>query len=937
MIDRSVFLKIQKTRNAEDFSDIKNELVKKTTIKEKSLIQAVSLYHSAIKYIEPAVSAYFGNSSQKGSINIVFNQEAIELISKSTSSTFKKELLSGKIKRSYLKDNHPNFICANNASIYYQTANNLIDKIEKGILYFALMSNFHVRSYVLDEISSLDIFSRRYQLGAHLRYARLCVDRDGSVIILSDSDCRLLVDSFLKKSEAMMIGNGESLDRASFMHSAPIVNSISKIVNSISKRDLAYIEALNIVSEFKMIEVNLPEYGVNRIEKRRVPKKELHEGAIDNYIIMSKAILKPEGYNLNSEEFCSELFDFINKKNSEHKSFIDGLSVEAKKIITKNNDYCVVEVKGNAIRYYYNSVSYEGSTEGINIEYLVSSAPPRNSNSYPDLAKSMSVLKYIGDGNKTSGPLWGSCMRYPKNSREISFYASNTDLCSMLIYLNKGTNKIAGRAIVWTDVDTNKKYIDRVYFSKEEARIAILNKAEKDGYTCIYGGQIANHSQNFKIRFKGSDEAHYIPYFDSISNYPMESRGNFYLVSKRISSSEMITNIRVGEITKDNISELLKVKCVICGSRKESALCRKHIIEHGKNAVLIHDKKIFGITNLVFANLLNKAKSNGDIKDAIRNSNTLPASENEKNDINGLIQLSEGNQEICITKYNKSDATKIHGLSSIFSKSSIELLDADRIVRSSNDFLKGSVLHNYMMPTYAPSRYTKKSDLIDFNNSESYFISKIRAIAQKNMYLSECVLKYQPKEIDSGFMPIIISLLEISARYGGRPSESRNRRNSFFSSAGLATYKNELKKNSEECNLNENDLNLLANFILQKNHGFSDRYNSCKITLSEDGLLSFDRNEVVRYVGRTTPPINDESAIKKWSESASQSIFGDPISLSKKEASSSEEDDIVTLTQKEMRFLTIRIGELLAGQFDISNNNIVRDIINISQLNYEED
>ena len=50
-------------------------------------------------------------------------------------------------------------------------------------------------------------------------------------------------------------------------------------------------------------------------------------------------------------------------------------------------------------------------------------------------------------------------------AKQLQFYAKNPDYCGLLILRNKGSEKIKGRALIWTTLD-GKKYIDEVYANK---------------------------------------------------------------------------------------------------------------------------------------------------------------------------------------------------------------------------------------------------------------------------------------------------------------------------------------------------------------------------------------------------------------------------------------------------------------------------------------
>ena len=67
---------------------------------------------------------------------------------------------------------------------------------------------------------------------------------------------------------------------------------------------------------------------------------------------------------------------------------------------------------------------------------------------------------YMMGGTKNKGTLGSSCMR--KEIPMFGLYVGNTDVVSLIRLIDKSTNKLAGRAILWT-LPNGETFMDRVY------------------------------------------------------------------------------------------------------------------------------------------------------------------------------------------------------------------------------------------------------------------------------------------------------------------------------------------------------------------------------------------------------------------------------------------------------------------------------------------
>ena len=85
------------------------------------------------------------------------------------------------------------------------------------------------------------------------------------------------------------------------------------------------------------------------------------------------------------------------------------------------------------------------------------------------------IRKYYNcENNNPGGTLENSCMRYDECQKYLDIYV---DHAKMLVLLNRVTDKISGRAIVWQIGD--KTFMDRVYYTKDHMLDVFINYAKE--------------------------------------------------------------------------------------------------------------------------------------------------------------------------------------------------------------------------------------------------------------------------------------------------------------------------------------------------------------------------------------------------------------------------------------------------------------------------
>lgn len=131
-------------------------------------------------------------------------------------------------------------------------------------------------------------------------------------------------------------------------------------------------------------------------------------------------------------------------------------------------------------------------------------------------------IKYwydVRNYSNTFGQLGNSCMRHEKCQVFFKIYTENPEVCKLLILTNP-SNKLVGRALLWTDTK-GRKWIDRIYTNKDNL-ITVFNKwAKENDYKNVY-----NASNDAVIQIEPKDYFPY-PYMDSFYIYNKES-GKLY-------------------------------------------------------------------------------------------------------------------------------------------------------------------------------------------------------------------------------------------------------------------------------------------------------------------------------------------------------------------------------------------------------------------------
>lgn len=151
-----------------------------------------------------------------------------------------------------------------------------------------------------------------------------------------------------------------------------------------------------------------------------------------------------------------------------------------------------------------------------------------------ELISGEDIRKYYLDSSYEykKGHLGQSCMRHAKCQPFLDIYTSNTDICKLLILRGYNTDKIAGRALIWT-LDTGELYLDRVYCVLDSDMKFFEEYAKSLGckwsYDKIYD---ENNPKFIELKIKPKNQV-----FDF---YPFMDTFRYYYPKKKIFNSEII-------------------------------------------------------------------------------------------------------------------------------------------------------------------------------------------------------------------------------------------------------------------------------------------------------------------------------------------------------------------------------------------------------------
>ena len=136
---------------------------------------------------------------------------------------------------------------------------------------------------------------------------------------------------------------------------------------------------------------------------------------------------------------------------------------------------------------------------------------------------------YLHTNYKNSeGTLGSSCMRHDETQGYLDIYTNNPDKVSLVILMFNDTNKIMGRALLWTD-SRGRKIMDRIYLNNTPDEEIFKEYAIRNGYlyksiqsysddTLMFNGNKVSNEDN-KVTIKVDPGYDSFPYVDTFKYY----------------------------------------------------------------------------------------------------------------------------------------------------------------------------------------------------------------------------------------------------------------------------------------------------------------------------------------------------------------------------------------------------------------------------------
>jgi len=144
------------------------------------------------------------------------------------------------------------------------------------------------------------------------------------------------------------------------------------------------------------------------------------------------------------------------------------------------------------------------------------------------VVKGVEIVKWYDESTYAyprGGTLWNSCMRHDYCSRYFDIYVKNENVS--LVILLDDEEKLVARALLWDNVEegggTGKRYLDRIYYLKEENKV-FLNEWAKNNLKIDLNYQ--NVISNMSVKMDNLSFSQY-PYVDTF-RYCNEKESKLY-------------------------------------------------------------------------------------------------------------------------------------------------------------------------------------------------------------------------------------------------------------------------------------------------------------------------------------------------------------------------------------------------------------------------
>ena len=131
---------------------------------------------------------------------------------------------------------------------------------------------------------------------------------------------------------------------------------------------------------------------------------------------------------------------------------------------------------------------------------------------------------YKAENAAGSGQIGNSCMRHDKCQDYLNIYATNPDVCQLVVIKDEDNGIIRGRALLWT-LSNGKKFMDRIYTAKDNDMYLLRSYAKEQGWAYLVDNIIHHpdgtsidkyEDKTIEVRLTNYVHDHY-PYFDTLS------------------------------------------------------------------------------------------------------------------------------------------------------------------------------------------------------------------------------------------------------------------------------------------------------------------------------------------------------------------------------------------------------------------------------------
>jgi len=280
------------------------------------------------------------------------------------------------------------------------------------------------------------------------------------------AELKLIRDRKYKAAKSINFITGVSMDKSS--DTIMITNlSLDLLLKQIKNKTL--IGKIYASQRYdKYISLLKEQYKAN--SEKNIPLQEgkiIHDTLFQTSITQLKTFLIPNCKAHKFGEFINTLKTSINIK--EFKG-------------SKHSDR-VYELKGEAIRFFYNEKNYTKL------------------------------------GRDRSSVLYNSCMRHNSCYEQLKFYSNNPNSISLLVVMDKeNPRQIVARTILWTTI-TGQKVIDRIYYNKQEDVNLLLTYCKANLYKTIHSMTASAYGlqgeSDIVVHIENSEDTG-LPYFDSM-------------------------------------------------------------------------------------------------------------------------------------------------------------------------------------------------------------------------------------------------------------------------------------------------------------------------------------------------------------------------------------------------------------------------------------